>query len=93
MATDKSVKRKLTTRDLEVVFGVTTMTVHNWRKGSATKEPLPVIKEDLEKGQVRFAPKITASWAKKNGVTMVSPIDQAEPGLFTKPGPKPRLAA
>lgn len=83
-------KKLLKTRDLEAVFGVTSMTVHNWRKGSVTREPLPVDEKSLENGDVRFHPTITARWAKRNDVLMAKLIGDVTLAGFTRPGPKPR---
>lgn len=59
--------RYLTTRHMEHAFGVSTMTLYLWRKGTATIKPLPVVMKPEIKG-VAYDVKAVERWAKANGI-------------------------
>ena len=81
MATPKT----LSTKDVIAGFGVGHMTVYNWRKGSTSRKPLPVITGD--KGRVSFSVDAVKAWAKEHGVKFTVP---AIVSWASKPGPKPK---
>lgn len=58
--------KHLTTRHMERAFGVTTMTLYLWRKGTATIKPLPVVETGTRK--VAYAVKAVERWAAANGI-------------------------
>lgn len=83
---------RITTPQVCAMFDVSHLTVLNWRKGTATKKPLPVLKpaKDEAPNAVRFDRDKVLAWAEKNGVTIVT----RNPKVATsKPrGPKPKKA-
>lgn len=60
--------KSLTIAQAQIAFGVAHMTLHNWRKGTATKEALPV---EQDGNRVRIPLVKAKAWAKKNGVEFV----------------------
>jgi len=83
--------KKLTTKDLLRVFAVTPMTIHLWRKGTATRSPLPT-SSPAGKRPVFFSAAKIKQWAEKNGVTIVlDPLGLESDDV--KPGPKPKALA
>lgn len=84
MATIKT----LTTKQVIAGFAVGHMTVHNWRKGTASQTKLPCHVDD--KGRVSFVPAEVKAWAKEHGRKFTMPAAPEEP---TKPGPKPKAEA
>lgn len=79
--------KTLTTKSLMEAFGVSHMTINAWRKGTASKHPLPVV--ETEGRAVLFKPADVKSWAKAHKVDVVAPAALV-PGLVeaSKPGPK-----
>lgn len=79
----------LTTADLTTIFGVSHMTIHNWKKGTPTKDPLPTVETGTR--NVLFPVAGIKRWAKVEGVAIVVDPDKllAKPAQ-RKPGPKPR---
>lgn len=55
----------LTTKQICAGFNISHVTAYNWRKGTATQQPLPVI--DPEARDVRFGLGATQAWAKAHG--------------------------
>lgn len=81
--------RRLTTRDLTEAFGVTLMTIANWKAGTPTRTPLPFVKEGRA---VRFNAAKVRRWAEANGIAFAD--EKALEGTASrKPGPKPREQA
>lgn len=81
---------RLTTPQVCAMFNVTHLTVLNWRKGTATKKPLPTLKptRDEAPNAIRFDYEKTLAWASKNGVEVVVKNPQV---VARKPrGPKPK---
>ena len=78
---------KLTTKDLIAAFDVTSMTIANWRQGSATKSALPCHKAGRA---VTFAPGKVKQWAKQNGVPILAPESLLGAAERSRPGPKPQ---
>lgn len=74
---------KLTVKNLVTLFGVTAMTVHNWKKGSPSRPAMP---DDLTPAKVK-------KWATQNGITMTCEPAALLGTDINKPGPKPRPAA
>jgi hypothetical protein len=75
--------KTLSMKNMEELFDVTAMTIHNWKKGSATKAALPA----------EFTPAAVKRWALKNTVRMTcEPADLLGKDVG-KPGPKPRVDA
>lgn len=60
----------LRTADLIKAFGVTGLTLLNWRGGTATKDPLPVNIKTTEGGRnsVSYDEAKVRAWAKKHGL-------------------------
>ena len=92
---------RLTLAQAREMFGVTQMSLYLWRKGSATRAPLPVEKPRAKLGesptQVLFCPEKLAKWAKKHDVAIA--VDAAKilkryaKAEAPKRGPKPKTAA
>lgn len=88
----------LTSKQVQTAFGVAHMTIHNWRKGTATKDPLPCELSDPEAVKPRISFRVIAlkQWAKRNGVEFAvdpeSLITEVE-APASKPGPKKRQRA
>lgn len=62
-------KGTLTSRELEQLFGVTTQTVVNWRKGSTRIEPLPShFVQMAVRNKVYFKWAEVKKWATKNNL-------------------------
>ena len=85
--------KPLTTKDLVLIFGVTPMTILNWRKPGegSRKKPLPFTTRGVS---VEFSPIRVKAWANSHGLPMVhDPLDVAEGTHLTKakPGPKPKV--
>ena len=80
----------LSNRHLERAFGVTTMTLYLWRKGTPTKAPLPVVSGTDRR--VSYKPRDVEIWARKNNVTLLVPdlssLLDAPDMQIAKPGPK-----
>lgn len=66
---------KLSIKDVQKMYGVTLMTVNNWRKGSKKKEPLPSHSEPRgitgRKDGVYFLKSVVRAWAKKHNIKEV----------------------
>jgi hypothetical protein len=73
----------LSIKNLVTLFGVTPMTVHNWKKGSPQRPALP---EQLTPAKVK-------RWATQNGIEMTCDPSTLLGVGAKKPGPKPKLAA
>jgi hypothetical protein len=58
-----------------VAFGVTAMCLHHWRKGSATRPALPVLRTEGRSVQISIA--AAEKWAKTNKVEIVVPFAAA----------------
>lgn len=57
----------LSIKQVQEAFGVAHMTIHNWRLGTASKAPLPVVPfGDGEKPRVSFKLSELKAWAKKH---------------------------
>lgn len=65
------ITKLLTTRHLERAFGVTSMTIYLWRKGTPTKAKLPVV--ETSNKRVFYSPAKVEAWAKKNEVAVLVP--------------------
>lgn len=89
-----SKKQQLNTAQACLVFGVSSMTLHNWRKGTQTLAPLPVIAKEAELGRIRYNPSVLKTWASKNKVIIARTPEEVLAAGSTKsqgkPGPKPR---
>jgi hypothetical protein len=90
---------QLTSGQVCQVFGVSSMTLWNWRQGTKSLAPLPVAtpKKATEGRQVlRYNPVGLLAWAKKHGVVVAKTPEQVLAGATaaaSKPGPKQRVAA
>jgi len=82
-------QERLTTPQVCAMLGVTHLTILNWRKGTSTKKPLPVLKpaKDEAPNAVRFDREKVLAWAVKNGVEVVT---KAPPRSLSQRGPKPK---
>lgn len=76
---------RLTTKDLLAAFGVTPMTIANWRKGTPTRTPLPSEKQGRS---VNYRRDRIERWADKNGVPLLDPLALLGSAGRGKPGPK-----
>ena len=68
-----STTKTLTTPQLMQAFGVSHVTLLNWRKGTPTKAPLPTV-EGVQ--GVQFSPSAVKDWAKTHGLKM-SPMPKS----------------
>lgn len=86
--------KTLNTSDIQRAFGVTGMTVYNWRKGSPQRPPMPTAGGPGV--GVIFKPAAVKAWSKKAGVAIIDPTafedngDAPAAARRSKPGPKPR---
>lgn len=82
---------KINTPQAAAVFGVTTMTLANWRKGSPQRTKLPTTTPPAgsNPNSVWYKVSDLKAWSKKNGIDMGG-VDHLEPVVPAKPGPKPR---
>jgi hypothetical protein len=80
-------RNTITTKAVQQAFDVSHMTIHAWRKGSPSKEPLPVVETDSR--AVLFKPAEVKRWAKAHKIDIVDAAALV-PGAehATKPGPK-----
>lgn len=84
---------RLTVPEVCSMFGVTQLTLLNWRKGTKRRPPLPTLKplKSEPPNAVRFSQSQALQWAKKNGVELAAP----EPKVAAKSarrGPKSKPA-
>lgn len=79
MATMKP--KTLTNQNLITLFGVTGMTIYNWRRGTPTKAPLPCPATPVE----------ARAWAKRHGVPMTCDPRTLLGVGGAKRGPKPAV--
>ena len=81
--------KHLTVKNLMTLFGVSHMAIHNWRKGSETREPLPTVAVKDQPRAVAFLPANVKAWAKKHKVMMTcEPASLLGTESAVKPGPK-----
>jgi len=82
--------KTMTIRQALAAFGVSAPCLHSWRKGTPTKDPLPVIIEDGQRG-VLISVTAAKAWAKKHGVTFAQDPDAviAKEPASLKSGPRP----
>jgi hypothetical protein len=79
----------LTNRQVIAGFRVSDITIFNWRKGTATKDPLPSSNEDGTR--VLYKPTEVKRWAKAHGLAFdLEAALQVKAGV---PGPKAKVAA
>lgn len=85
---------KINTHQAAAVFGVTPMTLANWRKGSPQRTKLPTTTppNGSNPNSVWYKVSDLKAWSKKNGIAMgdVTHLEHVTPA---KPGPKPRKVA
>lgn len=81
----KQAAARLTTKDVVAAFGVTPMTVTNWRAGTPTRTKLPFTKRGRA---VSYQPDKVRGWAEKNGVPIADEAALAGGTPRLKPGPK-----
>lgn len=66
--------KELTTKDLQILFQVGTMTIYNWRKGSTRIKPLPAHCRERgmlgERKSIFFKLGEVKKWAKDNGIDL-----------------------
>lgn len=79
--------KTLTTKSIMQAFAVSHMTVNSWRKGGASKDPLPTV--ETADRSVLFKPADVKAWAKANKVE-IADASALVPGAVStaKPGPK-----
>lgn len=96
MTTQTNQTPKLNTAHLTKMFDVTPMTIYLWRKGSASRPPLPVTKptKTQRPNAVLFDPAKVEKWASKVGVPIIVPATTVLTQASGKRrGPKPRNAS
>lgn len=94
MSATPETKPRLTVSQMQQLFDVTRMTLFNWRKGSATRTPLPVAKPRKGDGRmITFDPERTMKWAASNNIMIATPLAKVMGLKQSKKrrGPKPRL--
>ena len=82
--------QRLTIPQVSTMFGVTAMTILHWRKGSASRKPLPTVKPAKHEppNAVRFDQSKVEAWAKRHEIEIVA--KPAPEAAGRKRGPKPR---
>lgn len=70
-----STAKSLTTSQAAIVFGVSEMSIFNWRKGIATRDPLPVL-ENPPDGRPRFSIPAVRRYARQYGLTLAREPEQ-----------------
>jgi len=87
---ERNMSTLLNTHQVAAAFGVTTMTLANWRKGSPKRSPLPTAKQpkNAQPLSIWYAPSALKVWAKKNGIEVPKSLDTLTTPTPTKPGPK-----
>lgn len=72
MSTKQQKEPLLNTKQVMAVFGVSDMTVFNWRHGTASKKPLPTVLKPVGASGVRqlvgFKPSAIKRWAAQHAV-------------------------
>jgi hypothetical protein len=84
---------QLNTSHICRLFGVSTMTVWQWRQGTKMRAPLPVAatKKNQTKPEIRFNARSVLAWAKKHQLDLAESVDSVlESAPVRKSGPKPR---
>ena len=85
---------QLTAPQVCKLFGITNMTLWNWRQGTTKMKPLPEAKPNKQNGfkyTLRFNQKTLLAWAERNHVELKMPIEQVLTEVKQgKPGPKSR---
>lgn len=86
---------RFNTQDVMSLFGVSHMTVYQWRKGTARKTPLPAIEKRVgARLTVEFTEKTLRKWARENNVPFtIDPSQYEKKQGVGKPGPKTRSKA
>lgn len=90
---------KINSQQVQALFGVSHVTVYNWRKGGTRTAPLPTAKlskaDALKiKPPVTFLLNAVLTWAKKHGIdTDRQVLEKLSVGedSANKPGPKPKI--
>jgi len=78
----------LNSRNIMSLFGISHMTVYNWRAGSSGRDPLPV--NLTTQGGVEFPVTRIKAWARKHQIPMtMDPESLVGVGVGTR-GPKPK---
>lgn len=75
------------------MFGITNMTLWNWRQGTKSVTPLPTLKPKKvsERPRVFYGASATLAWAKRNNIAVVESVEQVLKQPATgRPGPKPK---
>lgn len=75
------------------LFGISNMTLWNWRQGTTRMTPLPTAtprKATEGKNHLRFNVKGVLAWAKKHHIELVATVEQVAEVKQGKPGPKAR---
>lgn len=82
--------QRLTTPQVCAMFGVTSLTILNWRKGTPTRKPLPTAKPSKHEppNAVRFDQSKVEAWAKRHDIEIIA--QPAPEAGGRKRGPKPR---
>jgi predicted DNA-binding transcriptional regulator AlpA len=71
----------LNTQQLMQIFGVSHMTVYQWRQGTATKKKLPATVGKPTPRSVAFDPVKVETWASKHDVPLLyDPVKLADTG-------------
>lgn len=72
MATQHNLPKVLTTREVAILTGKTEQMVYLWRKGTASRDPLPATIDKFGASQrVTITTSKFLAWAKKYGIEVV----------------------
>lgn len=81
----------LTIGQAAAVFGVSTMAIFVWRRGTTTREPLPTCHNEEDSRFPRFKVSDLRRYAKAYGLKFArEPQDVVDTWHHVKPGPKPK---
>jgi hypothetical protein len=85
----------LNTKQVMTTFGVSQMTVHNWRRGSARRAPLPSFMPNWPaNSRPGFRVSDVKRWARQNGIEVLNDplqvLAESAAAPPVRPGPKPR---
>lgn len=84
-AYDAERSEPFTNREMQALAGVSLMTLHLWRQGTATKSVLRASKQ--ANGTVRYPVRQTLNWMKRHDITPAVHPDDLGKQARNKPGP------
>lgn len=88
--------KTLNTKQAMAAFGVSHVTLFNWRRGTATRDPLPCVQDPEAWGRatIAFKPVDLKRWAKRYGLEFAIQPDAilANPALVEAPAKQLRMS-